>query len=176
MEFTKVKFILVAAWEAKGSARVAGPNLRFTSLVKLIERGGTSVFPLASLMFTILLSFCAAAFLFPLVRTLWQRWRLLPGLSVPPAASWIWGHEKDVFEAETGTKYTAWANELGPTYKIRSAWLVGVVPFRLSVYRLRAYVRLQHPDSLVTADPGAINHIFSKNTYNYHHSPVFRPH
>lgn len=129
MEFTKVKFILVAAWEAKGSARVAGPNLRFTSLVKLIERGGTSVFPLASLMFTILLSFCAAAFLFPLVRTLWQRWRLLPGLSVPPAASWIWGHEKDVFEAETGTKYTAWANELGPTYKIRSAWLVGVVSF-----------------------------------------------
>ena len=33
----------------------------------------------------------------------------------------------------------------------------------------------KHPDTLVTADPGAVNYIFSKNTYNYHHSPVFQP-
>ena len=75
-------------------------------------------------MFPAFLSFCAAAFFFVLVQTWWRRRRLLRGLAVPPGASWVWGHEKEVFEAETGTKYTAWANELGPTYRIKSPWLV----------------------------------------------------
>jgi hypothetical protein len=85
--------------------------------------------PCTSLMSSVLLSFCAAAFLFSLVRTWWRRRRLLPGLAVPQAASLVWGHEKDIFEAETGTKYTTWANELGPTYKIKSPWLVGAILF-----------------------------------------------
>ena len=75
-------------------------------------------------MSSILSSFFAAAFLFVLVQSWWRRRRLLRGLAVPPGASWVWGHEKQIFEAETGTKYTAWANELGPTYKIKSPWLV----------------------------------------------------
>jgi hypothetical protein len=84
-------------------------------------------------MTTILLSFCAAASLFALVWTWSRRRRLLPGLAVPPAASWVWGHEKDIFEAETGTKYTAWANELGPTYKLKSPWLVSAFHLTLGV-------------------------------------------
>lgn len=99
------------------------------ALVQIVANGSSRapVLPLTSLMFTVILSFCAAAFLFALVRTRWRGRRLLRGLSVPPAASWVWGHEKDIFEAETGSKYTAWADELGPTYKIKSPWLVGVV-------------------------------------------------
>lgn len=79
-------------------------------------------------MFPVLLSLCAAAFLFVLVQTTWwRRRRLLQGLAVPPGASRIWGHEKQIFEAETGTKYTAWANDLGSTYKIKSPWLVRAI-------------------------------------------------
>ena len=82
---------------------------------------------LMSLISPTLLSFCAAVVVLAVVQTWWRRRRLLPGLAVPPAASWIWGHERGIFEAETGAKYTAWANELGPTYQIKSAWLVGPV-------------------------------------------------
>ena len=96
-------------------------------------------------MFPVLLSFYAAAFLFVLVQTTWwRRRRLLRGFPVPSGASWVWGHEKQVFEAETGAKYTAWANELGPTYKIKSPWLVGAVHLPALATNLRATQAPRH--------------------------------
>jgi len=57
--------------------------------------------------------------------------------------------------------YTKWANELGATFKIKSAWLVrsfSLLPFVAP----RLTLLPQHPDSLVTADPVALGHIFTK--------------
>jgi hypothetical protein len=88
--------------------------------------------------------FFAVAFLF-VVQAWWRRRQLLRGLAVPPEASWVWGHEKDTFEAETGTRYTAWANELGPTYKIKSPWLVGAVHSTSLGFELTSKPSIQTP-------------------------------
>ncbi len=130
-------------------------------------------------MFTVLLSFCVAAFLFALVRPWWRRRRLLPGLPVPSAASWVCGHEKDIFEAETGTKYTAWADKLGPTYKIKLTLAGWCSPFDWA----------RRPNSELTCDSSTRTLWLQQTqgrsiisfqrihttTCMYHHSPVFRP-
>ena len=108
-------------------------------------------------MITAPLFCCVAAFVFALVRTWSRRRRLLAGLMVPPAASWVWGHEKDIFEAETGTKYTAWADELGPTYKLKSPWLVGAV-----------HATLGDPQNLrVTPAPGLFGYSRPRGDQSY---------
>ena len=57
--------------------------------------------------------------------------------------------------------YTRWANDLGATFKMKSAWLVRRLSNSSSfAHRLTRFP--QHPDSLVTADPLALAHIFTK--------------
>jgi hypothetical protein len=70
--------------------------------------------------------------------------------------------------------YTQWANDLGATFKIKSAWLVRFLSSSppataaapnldcLTLIRVRSPPPPQHPDSLVIADPSALGHIFTK--------------
>ncbi|EPQ52860.1 cytochrome P450 [Gloeophyllum trabeum ATCC 11539] len=88
---------------------------------------------------------------------------ILVVLSVPRAsieinqdnASFLWGHEWDVFSNSVGSKFTEWFNKHGPVYRMKGALL--------------------HPDMLVVADPAAINRIMVTNSYNYVKAPFFSP-
>ncbi|EJD46366.1 cytochrome P450 [Auricularia subglabra TFB-10046 SS5] len=73
----------------------------------------------------------------------------------PRRASLLWGHEKLEFEDDRASQWRAWFAECGKAFKIKAAW--------------------GHPDILVMGDPTGLSHIYTKNTYNYAHSPVFRP-
>lgn len=77
----------------------------------------------------------------------------LPGPSTS-FASWIWGHEKEVFEHEANESYAGWIPYFGSLYKIKAAFL--------------------HPDIIVAADHAAVQHIFN-DTNRYVKSPAFRP-
>ncbi|KZT28759.1 cytochrome P450, partial [Neolentinus lepideus HHB14362 ss-1] len=70
-------------------------------------------------------------------------------------ASFLWGHEWDVFSNIVGSKFTEWFNRYGPVYRMKGAFF--------------------HPDILVIADHAAINHIMSTNSYNYVKAPFFSP-
>ncbi|THH19294.1 hypothetical protein EW146_g1858 [Bondarzewia mesenterica] len=69
-------------------------------------------------------------------------------------ATWIWGHEKQVFDHESNEMYIKWVSLLGPLYRIKAALL--------------------HKDIIVAADNAAVQHIF-QNPDKYVKSPVFRP-
>jgi hypothetical protein len=58
--------------------------------------------------------------------------------------------------------YTEWANDIGPTFKVKSAWLVRARPVTRPRLANGFSRSPQHPDSLVTADPVALAHIFTK--------------
>lgn len=77
-------------------------------------------------------------------------------LPCPPTgeATWLWGHEKRVFDYESNEMYTKWMIVLGPLYKIKAA--------------------LFHDDVIVAADHAAVQHIFQYSD-KYVKSPVFRP-
>ncbi|TFY82726.1 hypothetical protein EWM64_g1280 [Hericium alpestre] len=83
-------------------------------------------------------------------------------LPSPPAseATWLYGHEYEVFEHESNVMYSRWASALGPLYKIKAA--------------------LFHADVVVAADHAAVQHIFQyADRYGQYFasvkSPVFRP-
>ncbi|KAF7968448.1 hypothetical protein HWV62_30575, partial [Athelia sp. TMB] len=65
---------------------------------------------------------------------------------MPDGASWIWGHEKIIFDSSTSTAYTRWYVTLG-------------------TYVIRVRGALWKPDILVVADPAAISHIMGKQIY-----------
>ncbi|KZV92113.1 cytochrome P450 [Exidia glandulosa HHB12029] len=78
----------------------------------------------------------------------------LPLLS-PPNSSLLWGHEKQAFDEPAGSFYGRWFDVFGPAFKIDGA--------------------LGYGEILVIADPGALAHMYIKKTYDYGHSPFFRP-
>ncbi|QRV89858.1 cytochrome P450 family protein [Ceratobasidium sp. AG-Ba] len=90
-----------------------------------------------------LASLSSAVVLFFAIRKLSQSFagplRRLPG---PSGGHWFWGHELIAFERPSGDAYTEWIDTCGQTYKIKGAMF--------------------HPDILVTVDPGALNHMLSK--------------
>ncbi|KAF5367489.1 hypothetical protein D9758_003729 [Tetrapyrgos nigripes] len=69
-------------------------------------------------------------------------------------ASWIWGHELEIFKHEACEMYGNWTALLGPVYRIKAA--------------------LMQPDVVVVADNAAASHIF-QNPYNYVKAPAFLP-
>ncbi|TDL25126.1 cytochrome P450 [Rickenella mellea] len=82
-----------------------------------------------------------------------QDTRLLPGPSTK-IASWIWGHELEVFHGEAAEVYSRWMYIYGPLFKIKAA--------------------LFHSDIIVAGDHAAVQHIFA-DSINYVKSPAFRP-
>ncbi|KAJ7618381.1 cytochrome P450, partial [Roridomyces roridus] len=70
-------------------------------------------------------------------------------------SSWLWGHEKTIFEREPGHAFNEWTRNLGLTYRIKAAFWA--------------------PDVLVLSDPAGIGHILQDKIYDYHHSAVVRP-
>ncbi|TFK82927.1 cytochrome P450 [Polyporus arcularius HHB13444] len=69
-------------------------------------------------------------------------------------AHWLWGHELLTFQAQATETYTNWAALCGPFFRVKGA--------------------LFHPDIIVAADHGAVQHIF-QNSDDYVKSPAFRP-
>ncbi|KAF9066292.1 cytochrome P450, partial [Rhodocollybia butyracea] len=67
-------------------------------------------------------------------------------------ASWIWGHELEVFQHEASEMYIKWAASLGLVYKIKAA--------------------LFQPDIVVVGDNLAAHHIL-QNTHAYVRAPLF---
>ncbi|KZP26339.1 cytochrome P450 [Athelia psychrophila] len=99
------------------------------------------------------------ALLFALVAFGWSFYRnraLIKFVPIPGGASWIWGHEKIIFDKSTGTAYTDWFTTLGT-----------------SVIRIKG--ALLKSDILVVADPAAISHIMGKHIYQYEHNGIVRP-
>ncbi|KAF9561005.1 cytochrome P450 [Agrocybe pediades] len=81
--------------------------------------------------------------------------RRLSTLPMPGSASWIWGHEKQVFDDTVGKAYSNWMQQLqSHVFKIKAA--------------------LFKPDIVVVTDPFALTHIMQKNIYDYPHSDVLR--
>ncbi|KAK7461272.1 hypothetical protein VKT23_008448 [Stygiomarasmius scandens] len=103
---------------------------------------------------TVLTSFIAMIFSIILFKVLGKR-DDLAGISMPPSPSWLWGHDKEVFENNVGDSYTKWLNQLGFVIKIRGAFF--------------------HPEILLVADTKACTHILQTNIYDYHHSKIVRP-
>lgn len=85
-----------------------------------------------------------------------RQYRDVASLPTPSTkhASWIWGHEYEVFEHESNEMYLKWITLLGPIFRIKAA--------------------LFHDDVIITADHGALQHIFQQSD-KYVKSPVFRP-
>ncbi|KAF4620578.1 hypothetical protein D9613_000279 [Agrocybe pediades] len=81
--------------------------------------------------------------------------RRLNVLPMPGSASWIWGHEKQVFDKSVGTAYSKWMQQL-----------------QSHIFKIKAALFKQ--DIVVVADPFALTHIMQKNVYNYPHSDVLR--
>ncbi|KZV95223.1 cytochrome P450, partial [Exidia glandulosa HHB12029] len=79
----------------------------------------------------------------------------LKNLRSPANPSLFWGHEKLEFEDDQGWQWRQWFTACGKAFKIKAAW--------------------GHPDILVMGDTVGLSHIYTKNAYNYAHSPVFRP-
>ncbi|KZP21687.1 cytochrome P450 [Athelia psychrophila] len=75
---------------------------------------------------------------------------------IPDGSSWIWGHEKTIFDKSTGTAYTEWFSTL-------------------NAYVIRVKGALFKPDILIVADPAAISHIMRKQIYQYEHNGIVRP-
>ncbi|THH19339.1 hypothetical protein EW146_g1797 [Bondarzewia mesenterica] len=69
-------------------------------------------------------------------------------------ASWIWGHELEVFEHQACEMYNRWTSEVGPLFKIKAAFF--------------------HGDVVVAVDNAAAGHIFSQSE-RYVKAPMFRP-
>ncbi|RPD75636.1 cytochrome P450 [Lentinus tigrinus ALCF2SS1-7] len=69
-------------------------------------------------------------------------------------AHWLWGHELLTFQGQATETYTNWAALCGPFFRVKGA--------------------LFHPDIIVAADHGAVQHIF-QNVDDYVKSPSFRP-
>ncbi|KDQ09986.1 hypothetical protein BOTBODRAFT_36605 [Botryobasidium botryosum FD-172 SS1] len=72
----------------------------------------------------------------------------------PPGGSWIWGHELEPLSGSCGVVYSSWFDKYGPVVRIGGA--------------------LGHDDILVTVDPAALSHIFTKSTYGYAKSSLVR--
>ncbi|TDL23929.1 cytochrome P450 [Rickenella mellea] len=72
----------------------------------------------------------------------------------PKTASWIWGHELEVFQGQASEMYNKWMNMYGPLFKIKAG--------------------LFHGDIIVLGDHAAVQHVFA-NTDTYIKSPSFRP-
>ncbi|KAF5347375.1 hypothetical protein D9758_011286 [Tetrapyrgos nigripes] len=82
--------------------------------------------------------------------------RHLQGIKRPLGASWLWGHEREVWEQSAGVAYANWMSLLQTdVFKIKGA--------------------LRKPDILVVADPLAVTYIMQKRIYDYPHSEVVRP-
>ncbi|KAJ6489643.1 cytochrome P450 [Mycena vitilis] len=79
----------------------------------------------------------------------------LADVPMPPQKSWLWGHDREVFENDVGVSYTKWLNTYGFVAKIRGAFF--------------------HPPILLVADTKACTHILQTHIYDYHHSVVVRP-
>lgn len=63
----------------------------------------------------------------PVRKELGQLFPLGDSLSFKDGASWIWGHEKIIFDKSTGTAYTDWFTILGTSaIRIKGALLVRV--------------------------------------------------
>ncbi|KAF8643360.1 hypothetical protein AX16_009088 [Volvariella volvacea WC 439] len=84
-----------------------------------------------------------------------QSRKYLRGVPVPSGASWIWGHEYQIWDQTIGAAYTAWMESL-------------------NTHVLRIRGALQKPDILVVADPLAITHIMQRKIYDYPHSESVR--
>ncbi|KAF5354609.1 hypothetical protein D9757_012335 [Collybiopsis confluens] len=74
----------------------------------------------------------------------------------PPGASWIWGHEREVWETSAGIAYANWMHQL-----------------QTNIFKIKGALRKK--DILVVADPLAITYIMQKRIYDYPHSEVVRP-
>ncbi|KAJ7223153.1 cytochrome P450 [Mycena pura] len=74
---------------------------------------------------------------------------------MPPQPSWLWGHDREVYENDVGVSYTKWLNQYGYIAKIRGAFF--------------------HPEILLVADTKACTHILQTHIYDYYHSVVVRP-
>ncbi|KAF9071344.1 cytochrome P450 [Rhodocollybia butyracea] len=73
-------------------------------------------------------------------------------LPTPDSASWIWGHELQVFKSEASEMYIKWAASLGLVHKVKAA--------------------LFQPDIIVVGDNFAAHHIL-QNTDTYGRAPLF---
>ncbi|KAF5347370.1 hypothetical protein D9758_011271 [Tetrapyrgos nigripes] len=77
--------------------------------------------------------------------------RHLQGIKRPLGASWLWGHEREVWEQSAGVAYANWMSLLQTdVFKIKGA--------------------LRKPDILVVADPLAVTYIMQKRIYDYRKS------
>ncbi|KAG8944219.1 hypothetical protein FRC04_002086 [Tulasnella sp. 424] len=73
----------------------------------------------------------------------------------PPRPSWVWGHEMAGFIRSCGMQYRDWFDQYGTTYRYKAALGAG--------------------DIICTADAGIINHVLTKNLYDYEKSAIVRP-
>ncbi|KAK7054620.1 hypothetical protein VNI00_003083 [Paramarasmius palmivorus] len=72
-----------------------------------------------------------------------------PNVPIPSGASWIWGHQRLVFDGGVGGAYSRWAAELSShVFKIKQA--------------------IKGDEILIVLDPTAINHVFQKHIYEYY--------
>ncbi|KAF9556696.1 cytochrome P450 [Agrocybe pediades] len=118
----------------------------YPSVLKFISSSQS----LQSLLFTILVLFIT----FTLVERQLS-FRRLSVLPMPGSASWIWGHEKQVFDESVGKAYSRWMQQL-----------------QSHIFKIKAALSKQY--IVVVADPFALTHIMQKNVYNYPHSDVLR--
>ncbi|KAF9066298.1 cytochrome P450 [Rhodocollybia butyracea] len=82
-----------------------------------------------------------------------QRKRNVVGtLPMPDSASWIWGHELEIFRHEASEIYIKWAASLAVVHKIKAA--------------------LFQPDIVIVGDNFAAHHIL-QNTDTYARAPLF---
>ncbi|EIN08207.1 cytochrome P450 [Punctularia strigosozonata HHB-11173 SS5] len=72
----------------------------------------------------------------------------VPGLPSPPSeeASWIWGHERQVWDHGAAEMHSKWASVIGTLFRIKAA--------------------LRHPDIIIAADRVSAQHIL-QNTDTY---------
>ncbi|TDL23921.1 cytochrome P450 [Rickenella mellea] len=104
------------------------------------------------------IAYCLAALLsYFAVRSIRNREREdirhAPGPSAK-TASWIWGHELEVFNGQAIEAYSKWMNIYGPLIKIKAA--------------------LFHHDLIIVGDHAAVQQIFT-DTNTYRKSPSFSP-
>ncbi|KAG8859522.1 hypothetical protein FRB96_004406 [Tulasnella sp. 330] len=78
--------------------------------------------------------------------------KLLPTVS---GGHWLWGHEKEAFEAPNGQFYIDNFRKHGRAFAMKGALL--------------------HSDILAIADPAAVAHVLSKDAFAYHKADATRP-
>ncbi|KZT21966.1 hypothetical protein NEOLEDRAFT_1150396 [Neolentinus lepideus HHB14362 ss-1] len=122
----------------------------------------------SSFVWSLLLSFIA----YVVFRRQAQKYntKFFPILS---GASFLWGHELNIFRTSLGLRFSQWFKEYGPVYRIRGALFVRVCS-HAKARILKEIETTQHPDILVVSDRVAINHMLTTKVYTHVKAPPAR--